>query len=288
MAPYADQPQRMPLLRSARARLRSERGWTLIELLVTTSLLILVLGAVVTISTRGQQAAKADSTRSVQVGTAGVAISTMGRDLRQACALLPVTASLNSRYCDTWFDTSKSTGAAPWSGSISSSCPATSTVSNCIDFITRTRFSSGVQNYQRIKLDCTQIRNSPSATACVRYFSSPVTSVSSLSSAPTNSSTLVDGIINSASGSTCRVDRLGNPITTPGLSVFPIFTWLSRGGSAVASPAPAGAAAVQVTLCAARRETLNANLNVSNGLANAAVLQDAAQLPNLTRDDTAG
>jgi prepilin-type N-terminal cleavage/methylation domain-containing protein len=76
-----------------RDRLESEDGYTLVELLITMSILTLVLGAVVTLFVQGSHA-EADLNLRFQAQTqARVALDRMRRELHGACS---VTASTSS------------------------------------------------------------------------------------------------------------------------------------------------------------------------------------------------
>jgi Tfp pilus assembly protein PilV len=117
----------MARIKAAHRRLGSESGFSLVELLITATLLVVMLLAVLSITDATKRRATADSERSVTVSSSEVGIARMSRELRQACAIfVPGVTPSTGQYCFNQFST------AP-------AATACTNLSDCIDFVERGR-----------------------------------------------------------------------------------------------------------------------------------------------------
>jgi type II secretory pathway pseudopilin PulG len=80
--------------------LRDEGGFTLIEVMVTATMLVVVLGAVLSVFEATNRVAAKDSERSVAINEATVGLNRMTRDLRQTYQVVGPTAGTTSNYMD--------------------------------------------------------------------------------------------------------------------------------------------------------------------------------------------
>lgn len=83
-----------------RRMLRDQRGFTLTELLVVTAVLAVVLGAVILIQQKGQEAYIMGSNRVETQQNARVALELMTRELRSATAVTAVPSGTNMTFTD--------------------------------------------------------------------------------------------------------------------------------------------------------------------------------------------
>jgi len=83
-----------------RRLLRDQRGFTLTELLVVTAVLAVVLGAVILIQQKGQEAYVMGSNRVETQQNARVALELMTRELRSATAVTAISSSTDLTFTD--------------------------------------------------------------------------------------------------------------------------------------------------------------------------------------------
>jgi len=83
-----------------RRMLRDQRGFTLTELLVVTAVLAIVLGAVILIQQKGQEAYIMGSNRVETQQNARVALDLMTRELRSATAITAIPSGTNMTFTD--------------------------------------------------------------------------------------------------------------------------------------------------------------------------------------------
>jgi len=83
-----------------RRLLRDHRGFTLTELLVVTAVLAIVLGAVILIQQKGQEAYIMGSNRVETQQNARVALDLMTRELRSATAITAIPSGTNMTFTD--------------------------------------------------------------------------------------------------------------------------------------------------------------------------------------------
>ena len=83
-----------------RRMLRDQRGFTLTELLVVTAVLAVVLGAVILIQQKGQEAYIMGSNRVETQQNARVALDLMTRELRSATAITAIPSGTNMTFTD--------------------------------------------------------------------------------------------------------------------------------------------------------------------------------------------
>lgn len=83
-----------------RRMLRDQRGFTLTELLVVTAVLAIVLGAVILIQQKGQEAYIMGSNRVETQQNARVALDLMTRELRSATAITAIPSGTNMSFTD--------------------------------------------------------------------------------------------------------------------------------------------------------------------------------------------
>ena len=83
-----------------RRMLRDQRGFTLTELLVVTAVLAIVLGAVILIQQKGQEAYIMGSNRVETQQNARVALDLMTRELRSATAVTAIPSSTSLTFTD--------------------------------------------------------------------------------------------------------------------------------------------------------------------------------------------
>jgi len=83
-----------------RRMLRDQRGFTLTELLVVTAVLAIVLGAVILIQQKGQEAYIMGSNRVETQQNARVALDLMTRELRSATAVIAIPSGTNMTFTD--------------------------------------------------------------------------------------------------------------------------------------------------------------------------------------------
>ncbi len=79
---------------------RDQRGFTLTELLVVTAVLAVVLGAVILIQQKGQEAYVMGSNRVETQQNARVALDLITRELRSATAVTAIASSTNMTFTD--------------------------------------------------------------------------------------------------------------------------------------------------------------------------------------------
>ena len=80
--------------------LRNQRGFTLTELLVVTAVLAIVLGAVILIQQKGQEAYIMGSNRVETQQNARVALDLMTRELRSATAITAIPSGTDMTFTD--------------------------------------------------------------------------------------------------------------------------------------------------------------------------------------------
>jgi Tfp pilus assembly protein PilW len=260
-----------------RRRCASERGFSLIELLLTMTLMIVVLAAVVTLADSTRSNANADQKRSDTLDVAQAGLSRMVDELRQACYLVTpgaaaatsTGASLCGYYSNTW-----SVGV--------SGCGATAQ-NNCIDFVMRGRpvvtrdgggtVTSVARSVTRVRYLCsTTDPRDPrgTSTQCERFaVGCTTTPLSSSCPAATTANGATDTVL---TGSVTNSAVTSATAPAPG----PIFTYCARATalscSATFSALPSE---LHVELAIARRGTLR------NGLGNSIDLKQGVELRNL-------
>jgi type II secretory pathway pseudopilin PulG len=302
---------------SARAHLRSERGFTLVETLIVASLMIVVLLAIASISDSTKTVANADQRRSDTLTFASAGLNRITADLRQACYLIaPATVAQTGTFCRTTQMTlaaSASTGTrtttpngptvngtAESTACAPTATPAT-TPNNCLQFLMRgrtlvTRDATGTvtgttRTLWRVRYNCAILdARDPlkTNTQCERFATQcTVSGAATTCLAPcspsatgcTASGASTDSLV---SGSVTNSAVIDNTLTPR-----PIFLYCTRATVLTCSPTfSTNAAAIRVDLAIARRGTLR------SGLKNSIELKDAAELRNnvtdtSSRDDSA-
>jgi type II secretory pathway pseudopilin PulG len=87
-------------VRRAGGPLRAEKGFTLVELLITASLMIVVLLAVAALADSTQRASKRDQARATTLAAGQAGLTRMTSELRQACYIVPPgTTPGTGTYC---------------------------------------------------------------------------------------------------------------------------------------------------------------------------------------------
>ena len=76
-----------------RARARSDRGTTVVELLVTMAVMAIIVGAVITVWNAAQQGEGTTTSRSVDLNSMRIAMQRMSKDIRQASSVHTQTAA---------------------------------------------------------------------------------------------------------------------------------------------------------------------------------------------------
>jgi prepilin-type N-terminal cleavage/methylation domain-containing protein len=271
----------MQLIHAARRRLGSERGWTLVELLITVALLTIVLTAVLSITDSVQRQASADDERSNTLSESQNGLTRLTRELRQACAIFfPASTPIPGQYCFDRFDNAPAPTA----------CTRTS---DCIDFVTRRRtsFTRSGSNVASISHPLVRVRwncavNDPASsgsnlarTECVRYENSCGTNVANACPSPTTQAGIpLRAVLNSgATGSPNNVFQYcirRDPYTC---DATPTQT-INSTSSVLTS-----ISAVKVSLRIARRGTRKAT-----GTNTSFFLQDGVELKSITGDATPG
>jgi type II secretory pathway pseudopilin PulG len=299
-------------------RVAGERGFTLVETLTVAALLILVLGAVATVSDQTRSRANADQKRTDTLDQASAGLARIVGDLGQACYLIaPGSAQLSGAFCRTPGTTiaaSASTGSRTTtpdgpttSGAESTACgptatPAT-TQNNCLEFLMRGRTaiardpSSGAvtgttRTLWRVRYNCAigDPRDPRGTnTRCERFSTPCVTSGASTSCPAPCSPSATSCTASGSSEDVVTTNAVTNSAeTNPANIPRPIFLYCSRVNAQTCSATfSTAAAAIRVELAIARRGTLN------SGLANSIDLKDAAELRNNvsdrdSRDDSPG
>jgi type II secretory pathway pseudopilin PulG len=251
-----------------------QRGWTLVELLITASLLIVVLSAVLAIADSTQRQASADDERSVTVGAAQAGLSRMVQELRQGCAIfVPAQAPTSGQYCFNQFFVAPEPTA----------CTRTT---DCIDFVLRERtvfnrsgnsVSAISHPLERVRYECAVA--DPASTSdlpranCVRYEGS--CGINSCPSPTQQTGVLVRSIRNSGSpGAPTNVFRYCTRTDPYTCNLAPTTTVSSA--TAVASMVDA----MKLSLAIARRGTR------PTGTTTEFFLQAGFELKNIAPDAT--
>lgn len=260
-----DPPSNQPVTDDAARKTRtSESGWTLVEVLIVSALMVVVLGAVLSISDKTQQTAASDNERGSTVGDAQTGIARMADDLRNACVLFGAGGTGSpGYYCRQNFTTAPGTSACTRS-------------SDCIDAIVDTRTSvtrpsgAATRGLLRVRIDCNTA--DPASTLqrqCSRY------AVACTSSSCPSPTALTGVLVRSVT----NFGATGAPVD--------VFVWCSRdtitltGGAASCSGAPATAGAVQISLAVARK---GRRPPASPGAGGSFLLQDGVELKNINQD----
>jgi len=76
-----------------RTRARSDRGTTVVELLVTMAVMAIIVGAVITVWNAAQQGEGTTTSRSVDLNSMRIAMQRMSKDIRQASSVHTQTAA---------------------------------------------------------------------------------------------------------------------------------------------------------------------------------------------------
>jgi Tfp pilus assembly protein PilV len=306
------------LTAAARDRLSAERGFTLIETLIVASLLIVVLGAIASISDSTRSNANADQSRTDTLDIATAGLTRMVSDLRQACYLIaPGSAQSTSMFCgvaQTTVSASTATGTrtvtpdgGTTNGSESTACASTATPpttsNNCIDFLMRGRTTvtrdpvSGAvtgttRRLWRVRYNCavSDPRDPARTSTLCERFAVQCTTVAGATTCLAPCSPSATG----CAASTASTDNLitgsvtNSAVTDPALTPRPIFLYCARVDILTCSASFSGtSAAIRVDLAIARRGAL------ATGLHNSVELKDVAELRNnvsdsASRDDAAG
>jgi prepilin-type N-terminal cleavage/methylation domain-containing protein len=289
--------------RRAGARLRSDRGFTLVELLVTASLMVVVLLAVAGIADTTQRSSQRDQARATTLAAGQAGLARMAYELRQACYIVPPgTTPTTGTYC----------GRA-------SVVPAPTLCSNaalCVDFIrllrtcvqrTAAATCPGVattcaappcvtRRTQRIRYDCSLVDPANNGTTeCVRFAGGACATASAggspssdcgapgravspcTSSAAATDPSLIRSVLNYGSGSGLDCSTTIRPIFRYCLSTDTYTTGTNSG--IACGGAPATAVAMQLSVYLARRgERLR-------GLANGMYLQDGITMRNIALEN---
>jgi prepilin-type N-terminal cleavage/methylation domain-containing protein len=248
--------------------MRSERGFTLVELLMTIVLLALIMTAVLSITDATKRQATADQERSATTASAQTALARMTGELRQACAIFaPGFTPTAGRYCFNQFS------AAP----AATTCPR---ATDCVDFVKRgsTDFSRSGNSVSsithpmvRVRYECA--RADPASTSdlarteCVRFSGS--CGATSCPSPTTQNDVLVRSILNSGASATPPIFQYCTRSDPYGCNVSP--------GQTVSSLNPLAAAMV-VSVRVARRGERRAGTSTSE------LMQDGVELKNIAPD----
>jgi type II secretory pathway pseudopilin PulG len=278
-----------------------ERGFTLTELLITATLMIIVLTAVAAIAESTQSASRRDQARATTLATTQAGLSRMTYELRQACYLVPPgTTPAAGTYC-----------GRP------SVRPAPTNCSNaglCIDFImwtrsciqrTTTASCAGApacasppcvtRGTLRVRYDCSVVDPAGNGTTeCVRFTggacAAPASGTAPSPDCAAPGRTITSCSSAQASGDAVLIRSLLNYNAGSGLdctsTARPVFGYCTASDNYVAtsndrlscSGTPSTAAAVTESIYVARRGER------SVGLANGMYLQDGAALRNATLD----
>jgi type II secretory pathway pseudopilin PulG len=255
-------------LRRAGDRLRSERAFTLVELLITTTLLVLILTAVLAITDATKQQASADQERSATTAAAQTALARMVGELRQACVVfVPGVTPAPGQYCFNQFSTAPAATA----------CPRTT---DCVDFVRRsatsfTRSGNSVSSIShplvRVRYECAQADPASSSdlvrTQCVRFSGS--CGATACASPTTQNDVLVRSILNSGATASPPIFQYCTRPNPYGCNVTP--------GSTVSSLNPL-AAAMLVSVRVARRGQRSVGTSTSE------LMQDGVELKNIAPD----
>lgn len=259
-----DPPANQPVTDDAARWTRTnESGWTLVEVLIVTALMVVVLGAVLAISDKTQQTAASDSERGSTVGDAQSGIARIASDLRNACVLFGAGGTGSpGYYCRQNFTAAPGTSACTRS-------------SDCIDAIVDTRTSvtrpsgAATRGLLRVRIDCgTTDPASATQTQCSRYAVACTTS-----SCP--SPTALTGVL---VRSVTNFGATGVPVN--------VFVWCTpdtitlNAGAASCSGTPATAGAVQISLTVARK---GHTPPASPGSGGSFLLQDGVELKNINQ-----
>jgi type II secretory pathway pseudopilin PulG len=288
--------------RRAGGSLRTERGFTLVELLITASLMIVVLLAVAAIADSTQSASKRDQARATTLAAGQAGLSRMAYELRQACYVVPPgTTPASGAYCGR-----------------SSVAPAATLCSNpalCVDFIklmrtciqrTSTATCPGLatacatppcvtRRTQRVRYDCSLVDPANNGTTeCVRFeggacaAAAVAGSPSSDCGAPGRTVTPCTGaalatdpsqirsVLNYNTGSSLDCSSTARPIFRYCLASDAYTTGTNDG--IACSGTPATAVAMQLSIYLARRGERGL------GLANGMLLQDGVSMRNIALD----
>jgi type II secretory pathway component PulJ len=81
------------MFRSLRNRVRSDRGTTVVELLVTMAVMSIIVGAVITVWNAAQKGESTATSRSVDLNAMRLSMQQMTKDIRQASRVHTQTAS---------------------------------------------------------------------------------------------------------------------------------------------------------------------------------------------------
>jgi type II secretory pathway pseudopilin PulG len=242
----------------------SESGWTLAELLVVMTVLVVVLTAILSIADGTQKTAASDQERSTTVGEAQAGLARISNDLRNACIFFGAngTGTSGGTYCRKTFTQAPGTSACTRS-------------SDCVDFILDARTTvtrptgSASRSLVRVRINCgTADPASAARTQCARF--AVACTPTSCPSPTTLSGVLVRSVTNG--GAT------GSPVN--------VFVYCTRHGldlatgTAVCSATPATADAIQISLAVARKGQR------TTGAAGSFLLQDGAELHNINEDSS--
>jgi hypothetical protein len=286
--------------------------------LVVAALLVVILGAVASISDSTSRNATGDQSRNDTLGRASAGLNTLVAELRQACYLIPPnTAQTVATFCrvpQTTLAASTATGTrtttpdgATANGSESTACAPTATPpttsNNCLQFLTRGRTTvtrdpaSGTvtgttRTLWRVRYNCAIVDpRDPRGvnTRCERFAVQCTTSAGATSCPAPCSPSATGCAASTASTDNVIASAVTNAaVTDPALTPRPIFLYCARANILSCSATFSGAAAaIRVDLAIARRGALK------NGLANSIELKDSAELRNnvtdsTSRDDFAG
>jgi type II secretory pathway pseudopilin PulG len=287
-----------------RRRLRAEAGFTLVEMLLTASLLVILLLAVAAISDQSQSVSTRDRARMTSLAAAQAGLSRMTYELRQACYIVPPGATPNAAsYCGR-----ASVRPAP------TQCvdPAL-----CADFIrftrtciqrTTTATCPGVattcasppcvtRGTERIRYDCSLVDPANTGTTtCVRFqggacataaagvnpstdCAAPGRAITACTSGLTSSdAALIRSVLNYGAGSGLDCTSTTRPIFRYCLAADTYTATSSDRISCTGTPATA--VAMNVSIYVARRGERKA------GLANGMSLQEGVALRDVTLDTT--
>jgi type II secretory pathway pseudopilin PulG len=286
-------------VRRAGGPLHSERGFSLVELLITASLMIVVLFAVAAIADSTQSASQRDQARATTLAAGQAGLARMAYELRQACYVVPPgTTPPSGTYCGR-----------------SSVAPESTLCSNpalCIDFIklmrtciqrTTTSSCPGVtpcaappcvtRRTQRVRYDCSLVDPANNGTTeCVRFQGGACATASSggspssdcaapgrtvspcTSAALATEPALIRSVLNYSTGSSLDCASPTHPVFRYCLASDSYTT--GTGAGIACSGAPATAVAMQLTIYLARRGERRL------GLANGMLLQDGVSMRNVT------
>jgi Tfp pilus assembly protein PilV len=294
---------------AARDRLAAERGFTLIETLIVAALLIVVLGAIASISDSTRSNANADQSRTDTLDGATAGLTRMVDDLRQACYLIaPGTAQATATFCrvpQTTLSASTATGtrtvgpdgAAVTSESTACATTATppTTSNNCLEFLMRGRTTitrdpgSGAvtgttRTLWRVRYNCALVDPGDplrASTRCERFAVQCTTGVSGATTclAPCSRSAVGCAASSASTDNLIAGSVTNSAVTNPAATPRPIFLYCSRADILSCSATfSAASAAMRVDLAIARRG------NLRSGLRNSVELKDSAELRNNVTD----